>query len=739
MPKKFIGGLIVALILLASTLGMFNCYGLIESIGHKEAEEVNKYRSEMYLFNDSNLETTVYAFKYRLQNDGDQTPAQALLNITGDVRFIQYAKEIFEDEYFWRWNQHVDKDVNIHYYAIDHTTQRAIWNDQALENLDNQELEKQYQVYLRVSYDEHGEVSVYRKSLEEQYDFSYLFDEDQRASIERFIQRDTEYVMNGDYLSGEYSEDYSNSEITLKPIQNMTFVFAVPLVLEPTGGLYWDSSWVLQNVYGSTIFVYAFMFSVLLFIVALLFPIRIVKEWNWFAAISKLKFEIMVVGLIASITFSYMGAYYLLIATLQGELMEVINHFQLSGLYNEISALLNMGLWFLLFFQVMLVGFMIRFIFNKGLMSYLRENTCLFWTIGACVWLAKCCGNIIDRIFRFDLKDPVHRIVFKVVFVNLVIMSILCCFFVFGLVFGLVYSVILFFMLRKNLRKIQTDYLILLNAAKQLSNGNFNVTIDQDVGVFNSLRDAFTDLKIGFEKAVNEEVKSQRMKTELISNVSHDLKTPLTSIITYVDLLKKEGITEQEKEEYINTIDRNSQRLKNLIADLFEISKANSGNVSLHLVDVDIVSLIQQVKFECQEKIEAAHLDFKMNFSSDKITLLLDSLKTYRIFENLIINICKYALPYTRVYVDVNETEEEVTIVFKNISANEISVEVSEITERFVQGDKSRNTEGSGLGLAIVKSFTQLQNGDFQIDVDGDLFKAILKFRKTQSIEYKSL
>lgn len=738
MPKKFIGGLIVALILLVSTLGMFNCYDLIESVAKKEAEEVNEYQSEMYLYNNANLETTVYALKYRLQNDGNQTPAQGLLNVTGNERFIQYATEIFDNEYFWRWSQHVDKDVNIHYYAIDHTTQRAIWNDQVLENLNDQELEKQYQVYLKVSYDELGKMTVYRKSAEEQYDFLHLFDENQRESITQYIQRDTEYVMNDDYLSGEYSEDELDNEITLNPIQNMTFVFAVPIVLEQSGGLYWNSSWMLGNIYNSTVFIYAFMFSVMLFIVALLFPIQIVKEWNWFRAISKLKFEIMVVGFIASITFTYMGAYYLLIATLQGDLMEVIDHFQLSGLYNEISTLLNMGLWFLLFFQAMLIGFMIRFIFNKGIMNYLRENTCLFWSIGACVWLAKCCSNLIDRIFRFDFKDPVHQIAFKVVLVNFVIMSILCCFFIFGLVFGLVYSVILFFLLRKYLRKIQTDYLILLNAAKQLSNGNFNVTINQDVGTFNSLRDAFTDLKVGFEKAVNEEVKSQRMKTELISNVSHDLKTPLTSIITYVDLLKKEGITEQEKEEYINTIDRNSQRLKNLIADLFEISKANSGNVSLHLVDVDIVSLIQQVKFECQEKIEAAHLDFKMNFSKDKITLLLDSLKTYRIFENLIINICKYALPYTRVYVDVSETEEEVTIVFKNISAEEIAVDVSEITERFVQGDKSRNTEGSGLGLAIVKSFTQLQNGDFQIDVDGDLFKAILNFRKTQSIEYKN-
>ena len=220
------------------------------------------------------------------------------------------------------------------------------------------------------------------------------------------------------------------------------------------------------------------------------------------------------------------------------------------------------------------------------------------------------------------------------------------------------------------------------------------------------------------------------MKTELISNFSHDLKTPLTSIITYVDLLKKDDITEEERKLYIDTLDKKSQRLKFLIEDLFEVSKANSGNVKVNLVKVDIVELIKQSEFELEDKFNKSKLTVKNNFPEDKIVLSLDSQKTFRIFENLFNNVSKYAMENSRVYVDVIEDENEVTILIKNISADEMNFNSNEIIERFTRGDKSRNTEGSGLGLAIVKSFVELQNGRFNIDIDGDLFKAVIKFNK---------
>ena len=220
------------------------------------------------------------------------------------------------------------------------------------------------------------------------------------------------------------------------------------------------------------------------------------------------------------------------------------------------------------------------------------------------------------------------------------------------------------------------------------------------------------------------------MKTELISNVSHDLKTPLTSIITYIDLLKDESITDENRKLYIDTLDRKSQRLQHLIEDLFEVSKANSGDVYLNIVNVDIVSLMKQTLLELDDKLADSSLIVKNNFSNEKIILPLDSQRTFRVFENLIINISKYAMPNSRVYIDILETDNKVNIMLKNMSASEIDFSVDDIMERIVRGDKSRNTEGSGLGLAIAKSFIELQGGKMNISVDGDLFKVTITFNK---------
>ena len=218
------------------------------------------------------------------------------------------------------------------------------------------------------------------------------------------------------------------------------------------------------------------------------------------------------------------------------------------------------------------------------------------------------------------------------------------------------------------------------------------------------------------------------MKAELITNVSHDLKTPLTAIITYVNLLKDPGLTEEQRREYLDTLERKSLRLKVLIEDLFEVSKANSGNITLNLMAVDIVNLIRQVHFEMKDKLDEAGLDVRMSLPDEKIILSLDSQKTYRIYENLLGNVAKYALRGTRVYVNGFEINDTVVITIKNISAKELTVDASELSERFVRGDIARNTEGSGLGLAIAKSFTELQGGVLELEVDGDLFKATTVF-----------
>lgn len=220
------------------------------------------------------------------------------------------------------------------------------------------------------------------------------------------------------------------------------------------------------------------------------------------------------------------------------------------------------------------------------------------------------------------------------------------------------------------------------------------------------------------------------MKSELITNVSHDLKTPLTSIINYIDLLKEENITDDKRARYIEVLDMKSKRLKILIEDLFEASKAVSGNMNFTKEDLNIVSLLRQVIGELEEKINHSQLDIITKWPEEKVILYLDGRKTFRVYENLLNNIIKYSMKNSRVYIDVINNEDEVIIILKNISAYQIDFSSEEIVERFKRGDKARSTEGSGLGLSIAKSIVELQGGEFNIEIDGDLFKVITKFKK---------
>ena len=231
------------------------------------------------------------------------------------------------------------------------------------------------------------------------------------------------------------------------------------------------------------------------------------------------------------------------------------------------------------------------------------------------------------------------------------------------------------------------------------------------MGIFDPLQEELTRIRGGFRKAVDEETKSQRMKTDLISNVSHDLKTPLTAITTYVELLKKPDITPEERADYIDTLERKAFRLKVLIEDLFEVSKAQSANVSLDLMEVDLVNLIRQVAVEHREKLAEEGLELRWKVPEGKVSWSWMP-EDHRVFENLFVNLEKYAMPNSRVYVEIAETDDEVRTVIKNMSATELNVAPEELTERFVRGDASRNTEGSGLGLAIARSFTELQKGN---------------------------
>ncbi len=326
------------------------------------------------------------------------------------------------------------------------------------------------------------------------------------------------------------------------------------------------------------------------------------------------------------------------------------------------------------------------------------------------------------------MKDSTRILV--IMFVNCMVAIISCFLEVMGIVVLLIYTVVVYLITCKKYVKIKSQYNTVVDTAILMGEGDLKIEITEDMGVFKPISDGLMSIKDGFSKAVAEEAKSRDMKTELITNVSHDLKTPLTAIITYVELLKKEDLSDKDRKKYIETLDMKSQRLKVLIEDLFEISKANSGNVQLNLMELDVVGLIKQVKTELEDRIEESNVNLKWSLPEHKVALKLDGQKTYRIFANLINNILKYSLKGSRAFVEVEDNSKNVKIVFKNVSENEILCDANDLTERFVRGDVSRNSEGSGLGLAIVKSFVELQGGTFHIEVDGDLFKAVIIWEK---------
>lgn len=227
-------------------------------------------------------------------------------------------------------------------------------------------------------------------------------------------------------------------------------------------------------------------------------------------------------------------------------------------------------------------------------------------------------------------------------------------------------------------------------------------------------------------------MKSERFKTELITNVSHDIKTPLTSIINYVDLIKKENPENENIKNYIEVLDRQSGRLKKLIEDLVEASKASTGSLAVNLAESDVSVLLSQTVGEFDERLKAAGLTAVLGLPEKPVLIMADGRHLWRVFDNLMNNICKYSQKGTRVYLDVAESSGTVTVIFKNISAYELNISGEELTERFVRGDRSRNTEGSGLGLSIARSLTELQDGTLDIDIDGDLFKVTLTFNSIQ-------
>ncbi len=287
---------------------------------------------------------------------------------------------------------------------------------------------------------------------------------------------------------------------------------------------------------------------------------------------------------------------------------------------------------------------------------------------------------------------------------------------------------------------------VLFKGGDSLAKGDYSYKVDTKymLGDFKKHGENLNNINEGVQAAVDEQMKSERMKTELITNVSHDIKTPVTSIVNYVDLLEKENIDHEPEHSYIEVLKRQSLRLKKLVEDLVEASKASTGNISMEFALLDVNMLIEQAAAEYVDKLSEKNISLIMKLSPDKASVMADGKYLWRVFDNLLGNANKYTMPSTRMYINTYITDArgsvisdiatsmsepaKVVIEFKNISKDELNISSDEIMERFVRGDSSRNTEGSGLGLSIAKNLCQLQNADFDIIIDGDLFKAQITF-----------
>ncbi|MBZ1329338.1 sensor histidine kinase [Clostridium botulinum] len=374
--------------------------------------------------------------------------------------------------------------------------------------------------------------------------------------------------------------------------------------------------------------------------------------------------------------------------------------------------------------------YILYFIFNIKYAIELKKDKNKF--------LIQCKGSFINKLLNAFINSNLNKNIKLKIILIMILSALLGVFILLVLVLFLhdtviasILTIIYIILLIRYLFK-KANYLNeILKATKDISHGNLDYVLkENDRGILGKIAHNINNMKDGYKKSLEEQVKSQRLKTELITNVSHDLKTPLTSIINYIDLLKKEDLSKDEINGYISVLDRKSKRLKSLIEDLFEASKMSSGAVELNIEKINVTALLKQSLGEFEEKITKSSLELKFKYDNNKTYANLDGKKTWRVFENLINNIIKYSQPNTRVYIDLIETNTKIIITMKNISRYEMDFSADEIFERFKRGDKARNTDGSGLGLAIAKSISELQGGSLNIIIDGDLFKVIVEFNK---------
>ena len=593
----------------------------------------------------------------------------------------------------------LDRQKDFDYTIYDHVTNETYYNNIDLyHDYDSEE----YPWYIKVVYDDKGNAKY---SDQNGNDFNYIL---------------------GDYMEYFSNIDVDDQKVSdvMDPISNKTIIYGLKKDNNGFGRYNYLTSLTYEKTLMYSIVPCA-LGVILMMLLVLFIPYQYEKESTKLNFVANIKFGILAFVITWIVLLFGMLGVWCLVQIPYTSIENFAKEFRMT--VDNIELLRDVCLFVSIVVEllmVIIVTYVFKVMFKKGIGTYFKENTILGYIVSKS-------SVLYHKIVTFDFSDPVLLIVLKGSLIIMAICISTSLLLGVSLAYGFIVTLIISIVNYLFISKVKKDHDALLDITSRIADGDFDVKANDNMIYFKEVCNNVTSIKASFEKSVKEEVKSQNMKTELISNVSHDLKTPLTNIITYTDLLKNENLSKEDIKGYVESLERAGNRLKTLIDDLFEVSKANSGDIKLDIQNVDIIAIIKEAILESSELLNAKKLTIKENYSDNSIIMPLDGNKTYRIFENCLSNINKYALAYTRVYVDVTQDDKQVKIVFKNVSNQEMDFDSEHIMERFVQGDKSRNTVGSGLGLAIAKSFANIQNGDFKIETDGDLFKAIIIFKKT--------
>lgn len=586
----------------------------------------------------------------------------------------------------------LDNDENFAY--------RIEWNDQVLSNHFNEDTNsKNALFYGELYYDENGNLK--QSGNMDATEFNFL-------SLYNFYTLDS---IVSDLMQSSYDD------AKLNPPTNLKVTLFIPKEMKSGGivytSVYNDSVWVpfvlLVLLIGAIIIgLYIFLVSWKALANTQLF--KTILSW-------KAEFNIFFFGLMTILVTSI--CIYIMGVAINDILLPAMVRYGLPAAGVWVNVI-NFCLLFLSFFFFGIDIYYVKYSLCSGFIRFLKEDT---WT-----------GNRIMELYvgikdlsNYDLNQRIKNLILKAVLLNTALMF-LCALF-WGWLLVLIYGVISYIFLIHQAQRVVKEYDKLLVRLDRIAQGNFEVDPQYQTTILPSLQEKLDTVQDDFEEAIKERIRSQNLKTELITNVSHDLKTPLTGIKNYLELLNDPNLNQEDKEEYLIRLNQYTDRLSKLIEDLFEVSKANSGNINLERQNIDIISLVEQVLVENETILEKKDLTPVLRKPDESIICLLDGDKTVRIFENLFSNVAKYALEHTRIFIVIERNENEVEITIQNISKTPLDFDPQDITERFVRADQSRHEEGSGLGLAIVKSFCEIQNGSFTVQLDGDVFKAIVRFK----------